>query len=66
MQRDFGTIDKPLWPLSSYGAGKYEPSFLPGLDISPEELRVQAVEALKEGKGAEYVHIYPLWSASGY
>jgi hypothetical protein len=62
MQRDFGPAEKPLWPLSSYGVGKYEPSFLSGLDISPEELRVRAVEALKEGKGAEYVsnsHLNP-------
>ncbi|KAG1735458.1 hypothetical protein EDB19DRAFT_1724599 [Suillus lakei] len=34
--------DKPLWPLSSYGAAKYEPVVIVGLDESFEELRVKA------------------------
>jgi nucleoporin NUP42 len=47
--------DKPLWPLSSYGAAKYEPIVIGGLDESPEELRVKAVTALKAGTINEYV-----------
>ncbi|KIM20846.1 hypothetical protein M408DRAFT_30045, partial [Serendipita vermifera MAFF 305830] len=54
IQRDFGPAEKPLWPISSYGPGKNEPTFLTGLDISPEEMRARAFEAMKEGKGAEY------------
>lgn len=47
--------DKPLWPLSSYGAAKYEPIVIGGLDESPEELRVKAVTVLKAGSINEYV-----------
>lgn len=47
--------DKPLWPLSSYGAAKYEPVVISGLDESPEELRAKAVTALKAGTINEYV-----------
>jgi nucleoporin NUP42 len=47
--------DKPLWPLSSYGAAKYEPIVIGGLDESLEELRVKAVTALKAGTINEYV-----------
>ncbi|OJA18916.1 hypothetical protein AZE42_07864, partial [Rhizopogon vesiculosus] len=47
--------DKPLWPLSSYGAAKYEPIVIGGLDESPEELRVKAVTALKAGIITEYM-----------
>jgi len=54
IQKDF-TVDKPSWPLSSYGVAKNEPTFLTGLDVSPEELRVQAVLALKDGKIQDYV-----------
>jgi nucleoporin NUP42 len=57
IQRDFGPSDKPLWPLSSYGAAKYEPTFLEGLDVSPEELRFRAWEATKDGKMQEYVSL---------
>jgi hypothetical protein len=48
-------VDKPLWPLSSYGPAKQEPNLLSGLDESPEELRVRAVTALRAGNANEYV-----------
>lgn len=47
--------DKPLWPLSSYGPAKFVPTVIGGLDESPEELRVKAVQALKAGTTSEYV-----------
>ncbi|KAI5993582.1 hypothetical protein EDD15DRAFT_2266329 [Pisolithus albus] len=47
--------EKPLWPLSSYGAAKYEKTLICGLDESPEELRVKAVAAVKAGTINEYV-----------
>jgi nucleoporin NUP42 len=47
--------DKPLWPLSSYGAAKHEPALLKDLDESPEELRVRAVAANQAGNINEYV-----------
>ena len=47
--------EKSLWPLSSYGPLNHEPLLLPGLDESPEELRVKAFTALKAGKSSEYV-----------
>lgn len=47
--------DKPLWPLSSYGPAKYQANLLTGLDESPEELRVRAVQAIKNGNMQEYV-----------
>jgi len=53
--------DKPLWPLSSYGAAKHEPTLLKDLDESPEELRVRAVVANQAGSINEYVsNIQPL------
>jgi nucleoporin NUP42 len=56
MARDVTALqDKPSWPLSSYGAAKYEPVVIAGLDESPEELRVKAVTALKAGTINEYV-----------
>ncbi|KAF8634628.1 hypothetical protein AX15_000805 [Amanita polypyramis BW_CC] len=48
-------MDKPLWPLSSYGPAKGEPNVLAGLDISPDELRVQATSALRGGNVNEYI-----------
>lgn len=47
--------DKPLWPLSSYGAAKYEPNLITSQEESPEELRVRAVTALKASNSGEYV-----------
>ncbi|KAI6034856.1 hypothetical protein F5J12DRAFT_1723 [Pisolithus orientalis] len=47
--------EKPLWPLSSYGAAKHEKTLISGLDESPEELRVKAVAAVKAGTTNEYV-----------
>ncbi|KAF9226921.1 hypothetical protein BS17DRAFT_513818 [Gyrodon lividus] len=48
-------IDKPLWPLSSYGPAKHEPVVIGGLDESPEELHLKAVTALKAGTIDEYI-----------
>lgn len=47
--------DKPLWPLSVYAPAKGEPSLLTELDESPEELRIKAHLALKNGSMNEYV-----------
>ncbi|KAK0243410.1 hypothetical protein EDD85DRAFT_762054, partial [Armillaria nabsnona] len=48
-------VDKPLWPLSSFGPAKHEPLLIKGLDESPEELRVQAFKALSSGNVNQYV-----------
>ncbi|KAM6501338.1 hypothetical protein JOM56_004352 [Amanita muscaria] len=48
-------VDKPAWPLSTYGPAKNEPNLLGGLDESPEELRVRAVTALRAGSANEYM-----------
>jgi nucleoporin NUP42 len=48
-------VDKPTWPLSSYGPAKYEPTLLGGLDESPEELRLRAATALQASNANEYV-----------
>jgi hypothetical protein len=56
MTKDFTPgMDRPLWPLSSYGPSKYESNLLTGLDESPEELRVRATTSLKSGLVSEYV-----------
>ena len=44
----------PVWRLSCYGPARNEPNLKDG-DFSPEEMRWNALQALKEGKGAEYV-----------
>ncbi|KAG8690526.1 hypothetical protein FRC11_010941 [Ceratobasidium sp. 423] len=46
-------IDRPLYPLSSYGPGKCVPCIIDGLDQSPEELRVAAWTATREAGGIE-------------
>lgn len=48
--------EKPIWPLSSYGAAKHEPTLLKDLDGSPEELRVRAAAASQAGHINEYVN----------
>lgn len=48
-------VEKPLWGLSSYGPAKLEPNLISGLDMSFEELRVNAVIALQNNTVAEYV-----------
>ena len=53
--------DKPIWPLSSYGTAKHEPTLLKDLDESPEELRVRAVAAIQAGNVNEYVNIIGLF-----
>jgi len=52
--------EKPLWPLSSYGAAKHEKVLVGGLDESPEELRVKAVAAVKDGTINDYVSIFSI------
>ena len=51
-------VDKPLWSLSSYGPAKFEPNLVTGLDMSFEELRVNAAMALQNNTVAEYVRLY--------
>jgi len=51
-------VEKPLWSLSSYGPAKLEPNLVSGLDISFEELRLNAVMALQSNTVAEYVRLY--------
>lgn len=48
-------IDKPMWPLSSYAPSKHEPLLIPGLDESPEELRVKAAAAVASGNINSYL-----------
>ena len=48
-------FEKPLWPFSSFGPAKFESTIIAGLDISPEELRFKALEALRSGNPVEYV-----------
>ena len=52
-------VEKPLWGLSSYGPAKFEPNLISGLDMSFEELRVNAVMALQNNTVAEYVRHHP-------
>lgn len=48
-------MDKPMWPLTSYGPAKNEPTLITRFDESPEELRYRAVSAAKTGQISEYV-----------
>lgn len=58
MSKDFDPrVDKPFWPLSSYGPAKHEPNLLPPLDESFEELRMKAVLAKIGGTLDEYVRL---------
>jgi len=56
MKRDM-VDERPLWPLSSYGAAKNVPNLLADLDLSSEELRVRAYEAKKSGQMQQYVRL---------
>lgn len=63
------SVEKPLWGLSSYGPAKLEPNLISGLDMSFEELRLNAVIALQNNTVAEYVRlhsfrIFHLWGDS--
>ncbi|KDR84254.1 hypothetical protein GALMADRAFT_87139 [Galerina marginata CBS 339.88] len=49
------SVDKPIWPLSSYAAAKHEPLLISGLDESAEELRVKAFTASQAGSLNEYL-----------
>jgi nucleoporin NUP42 len=56
MTKDFDfKADKPSWPLSSYGPAKHEKNLLPTLDESPEELRLKAATAMRNGSINEYL-----------
>lgn len=58
MRRDLTDgAEKPLWPLSSYGPGKHEPTLINALDESPEEMRVKAWEANRSGQLQTYVGV---------
>jgi nucleoporin NUP42 len=58
MTKDFDIkADKPSWPLSSYGPAKHEKNLLPTLDESPEELRLKAATAMRNGNINEYVRV---------
>jgi len=46
-----------MWPLSSYGPAKNEPTYIVGLDMSPEEMRLKAYDARKSGQIDQYVSI---------
>jgi hypothetical protein len=52
-------VEKPLWSLSSYAPAKYEPNLITGLDMSFEELRVNAVLALHSNTVPQYVRLRP-------
>lgn len=54
---DLGPKNRPIWKLSSYGPAKYEPNLLTGSDVSQEEMRLRAYEALSLGKMDEYVSL---------
>ncbi|KIK64864.1 hypothetical protein GYMLUDRAFT_258825 [Collybiopsis luxurians FD-317 M1] len=54
---------KPLWPLSSYGPARYKDTIIGGLDVSPEELRVEAWEAVRKGKIDSYVKYEGEWAS---
>lgn len=49
------TTERPRWVMSSYGPGKGEPSMISGLDVSPEELRLQFYTARTQNNPALYV-----------
>ena len=51
-------VEKPLWALSSYGPAKLEPNLVSGLDMSFEEIRLNAVIALQNNTVAEYVRLH--------
>ena len=59
MKRDM-VDERPLWPLSSYGAAKNAPNLLADLDLSSEELRVRAYDAQKAGQMQQYVRLLNL------
>ena len=48
-------IDRPSWPLSSYGPAKFQETIIGHLDESPEELRVKAAQAAKANAYSDYV-----------
>lgn len=49
------TTERPRYVLSSYGPGKGEASVIKGLDVSPEELRVQFYTARSQNNPSLYV-----------
>ncbi|KAG8890479.1 hypothetical protein FRB98_007826 [Tulasnella sp. 332] len=55
LQKDWTAgVEKPTWPLSSYGPAKNEPVYVTGLDMSPEEMRLKAYEARKLNQNTQY------------
>jgi nucleoporin NUP42 len=47
--------EKPIWPYTCYAPSKGEPNLVSGQDLSPEELRVEYVRAVKANNPAQYV-----------
>lgn len=54
LTEDLKQQNRPLWRLSCYGPARNEVNLRDG-DLSPEELRLMAWEALRSGNGAQYV-----------
>ena len=50
-------MEKPSWPLTSYGPAKCDPTLVTELDESAEELRVKGAEAFKAGSMNDYVRL---------
>ncbi|KAG8925190.1 hypothetical protein FRC02_009867 [Tulasnella sp. 418] len=48
-------VDKPTWPFSSYGPAKGEATYIVGVDMSPEEMRLRAYEAKSNNQFDQYV-----------
>lgn len=47
--------EKPIWPYTCYAPSKGELNLVSGQDLSPEELRVEYVRAVKANNPAQYV-----------
>ena len=47
-----------MWPLSSFGPAKMQPTLIGGLDDSPEEMRVKAAQAARAGTTQDYVSAF--------
>ncbi len=56
MKEDFGAFSNGVWPFTSYGFDKGQPSLMPG-DLSPDELRWQAYQQLQKTPGNLTSHV---------
>lgn len=48
------SLERPIWALSSYGPAKHEPNLIGGVDLSPEELRIEFCKARSANNAALY------------